>query len=82
MAANDTHPRTAPVGSAWTVHGPNRHLGCVACMRHMMGDSNPFDLGGLADDATALTRVLRSLYMYDYSAARLSWISATFTDLG
>ena len=27
-----------------------------------MGDSNPFDLGGLADDATALTRVLRSLY--------------------
>ena len=37
---------------------------------------------GLADNVTALTRVLRSLYMYDYSAARLSWISATFTDLG
>ena len=29
--------------------------------RHMMG-GNPLDLGGLADDVTALTRVLRSLY--------------------
>ena len=27
-----------------------------------MGDSNPLGLGGLADNVTALTRVLRSLY--------------------
>ena len=30
-------------------------------MRHMMG-GNPLYLGGLADNVTALTRVLRSLY--------------------
>ena len=63
MAANETHPRTAPVGSAWTVHGPNRQLGAVACMRHMMG-GNPLDLGGLADNVTALTRVLERSGVY------------------
>ena len=54
MAANDTYPNTAPVGSAWTVHGPNRHLGVSHARDHMMGGSNPLDLGGLADDVTAL----------------------------
>ena len=59
MAANETYP-TYPAPLA--AHGPNRQLGAVACMRHMMGDGNPLGLGGLADDVTALTRVLRSLY--------------------
>ena len=59
MAANEYYP-TCPAPLA--AHGPKGQLGAVACMRHMMGDGNPLDLGGLADDVTALTRVLRSLY--------------------
>ena len=59
VAANET---TEPTSSApLAAHGPKGQLGAVACMRHMMG-GNPLDLGGLADDVTALTRVLRSLY--------------------
>ena len=59
VAANETTEPTSPAPLA--AHGPNRQLGAVACMRHMMG-GNPLDLGGLADNVTALTRVLRSLY--------------------
>ena len=45
------------------VHGPKGQLGAASVVhdRHMMG-GNPLDLGGLADDVIALTRVLRSLY--------------------
>ena len=60
MAANETTEPTSPAPLA--AHGPKGQLGAVACMRHMMGDSNPLGLGGLADNVTALTRVLRSLY--------------------
>ena len=52
VAANETTEPTSPAPLA--AHGPNRQLGAVACMRHMMGDGNPLDLGGLADDVTAL----------------------------
>ena len=52
VAANETTEPTSPAPLA--AHGPNRQLGSVACMRHMMGDGNPLDLGGLADDVTAL----------------------------
>ena len=58
MAANETHPRTAPLAA----NGPNRQLGSASVChdRHMMG-GNPLYLDGLADDVTALLRVLRSL---------------------
>ena len=47
------------------VHGPNRQLGSVSVFhdRHMMG-GNPLDLGGLADNVTALTRVLERSGVY------------------
>ena len=57
VAANETHPETAPLAA----NGPDGQLGAVACMRHMTG-GNPLELDGLADDVTAPTRVLRSLY--------------------
>ena len=57
VAANETHPETAPLAA----NGPDGQLGAVAFMRHMTG-GNPLELDGLADDVTAPTRVLRSLY--------------------
>ena len=61
VAANETTEPTSPAPLA--AHGPNRQLGSVSVFhdRHMMG-GNPLDLDGLADDVTAPTRGLRSLY--------------------
>ena len=69
MAANETYP-TYPAPLA--AHGPNGQLGAASCdtdeerkANGMSGSrwcqvaaNNPFGLGGLADNVTALTRVL------------------------
>ena len=63
MAANETTEPTSPAPLA--AHGPNRQLGSVSVFhdRHMMG-GNALYLGGLADNVTALTRVLERSGVY------------------